>query len=353
MEQIKFYIHTGIGKTGSTAIQENFSDQRSLLLSKGILYTGDYLQYISEQPLTLGTLTLHDMEKDPRDCAECKKQSQCIDYILSYLKGIYDRARAGQVKKIVWSNESLHNFGVFAPAFARAEKWFDIKTIIYLRRQDHWFQSAYKQWGIKHKCYAGALLNFDEWYEKNRKVGDYYELTKKWFHALGNDRFSIRIYEKPALVQGVLPDFLAAIDESGLLDDMPLFGKRVNLSLNRDLLQLVKAYHSLFENEKTTEDINALFKNNLAREERESVIGELPFLSGEKRRQIISAYERSNAKTAKEFLGKKDGVLFKEALPDIDAPYKKLDELSPESTARIMMQILISFEKRLSALENR
>lgn len=43
------------------------------------------------------------------------------------------------------------------------ERGLDIEIQCYVRRHDKWMQSAYAQWGLKHKSYPGPVRAFENW----------------------------------------------------------------------------------------------------------------------------------------------------------------------------------------------
>src|SRR5437667_280063 len=68
-----------------------------------------------------------------------------------------------------------------APAFNAVADRVQLEIVAYLRRQDRWAVSAYKQWGIKHKTYEGPVQPFTKWF--NPEECDYLTVLNRW-HSL-------------------------------------------------------------------------------------------------------------------------------------------------------------------------
>lgn len=159
---MKFIIHVGMGKTGSTSIQSYFEENYEANLCKDIQYTGIMLENFdvpefgwqakSQAPLV--NKILH----------QSASQSEFVSVLN---KGLL-KAKKNQVKTVVWSNEGL--FGclpVLMGVVAQIElDGIELLFIAYLRNPIKWSLSAYKQWGIKHKTYEGPIVSFKDYFSK-------------------------------------------------------------------------------------------------------------------------------------------------------------------------------------------
>jgi hypothetical protein len=74
-------------------------------------------------------------------------------------------------------------------------------------------------------------------------------------------------------------------------------------------------------------------------------------LSPQQRRDIISPFEESNAKVAREYLGRSDGRLFYAPLPDLQEPWKPYEGLTMEKIVPIFIQMIFNINKRYQKQE--
>lgn len=156
----KLVVHIGQGKTGSTAIQTALRSNQDALLAQGVHYLGHLLENAQNVPklpwqhVVGSEMLLHQM---PEDVAKAD--------IIAVLTEELTRLSDLGAPFAIWSNEALfeRRFAV-GPALATLrEAGWPVQVVLYIRRHDGWAQSAYAQWGIKHKAYSGPVKPFREW----------------------------------------------------------------------------------------------------------------------------------------------------------------------------------------------
>lgn len=153
----KLIIHIGMGKTGSTSIQRTLRRAQGTLNSRGVCYLGLMLEHApSENPFP--------WQVDSGWGAFLRLDTkQANEQLLSVLVET-DKKLPSEIHTLVWSNESLFDgASLVQSAVEAASEIFDIEIVGYIRRPDSWVTSAYLQWGIKHKSYAGPLKPFRNW----------------------------------------------------------------------------------------------------------------------------------------------------------------------------------------------
>lgn len=153
-------VHIGTGKAGSTAIQRVLEEERARLAEQGIGWLGRLLEHAPGEERAGwqrpgGDAALFHGLPPERAAAE----------IHTVLSGALETAAARGMNRLVWSHEAIfaRREGV-APALTRlaAEGW-PVRAVVYLRRHDRWAQSAYAQWGLRHKSYEGPVRPFSDW----------------------------------------------------------------------------------------------------------------------------------------------------------------------------------------------
>lgn len=174
----KLILHIGMGKTGSTSIQRTLKTSKSQLLTKGIKYLGLMLE---EHPLETDYPWHFDFGwsnfiSSPIELREKQLTSALIEI---------NNSLPEDVHTLIWSNESFfEGIGLLKKILASIEDIFDIQIIGYIRSPGGWIQSAYMQWGIKHKTYNGPLKPFKAWtnqhpYRVMMRINEWLDFNRK------------------------------------------------------------------------------------------------------------------------------------------------------------------------------
>jgi hypothetical protein len=99
--------------------------------------------------------------------------------------------------KIIWSNESVYEMGsVFQPVIRDLALKHDLTfhLIAYARNMPSYIQSAYKQWGVKHKTNRGGIQPFTTWLQQSKKFLSYPTYLESW-DKLFPDQFHVFNYD--------------------------------------------------------------------------------------------------------------------------------------------------------------
>ena len=174
-------VHIGQGKTGSTAIQNALNSHRDVLLAQGVRYLGHMLENAgSDHPKAWQTLTgvdrlLHYMPDD-----------QVAQEVTDVLTKALEEASATGVRTLVWSNEALfmRRVGVIRALSEIQDAGWGVNVVLYLRRHDKWAQSAYAQWGVRHKSYRGPVKTFKDWVSE--RPPRFADAVEEWDANLGD-----------------------------------------------------------------------------------------------------------------------------------------------------------------------
>lgn len=139
-------IHVGMGKTGTSALQKFLREETDYLAARGIHYAGERVDRLTGY----GGIPKNTSVSTPEH--------------VSIALGEMARfaAERDDISRVVWSNEVLAQSlnaaetSAVIGAFAAQTDVFDaIEIVLVFRRQDEWFESAYRQWGLKHKLQEG------------------------------------------------------------------------------------------------------------------------------------------------------------------------------------------------------
>jgi hypothetical protein len=202
-------VHIGTGKTGSTAIQHALAKSSEVLRKNGIDYWGLNLEGCEQ------AARLHPWQKDSGtpifqklSVADAKQQlRQVLDLALETMAD-------GNLG--IWSNESIcERTTVYVPVIREACEAAGVACTIpcYVRNHRSYANSAYKQWGVKHKTYAGRILGFRDWIRSRKSFLSYGRLVKVWNDAFG-DALRLVNYDT---VSDVVQHFARYLPEPALL----------------------------------------------------------------------------------------------------------------------------------------
>jgi len=155
----KLLVHIGAGKTGSSSIQKTLRANQEHLKANGFKYLGLMLEHVEEKSdfdwNFIGGSDLF-FEHDPE---------KVISQASKVLRAEIESLRDGSIHTLIWSNEWMFTRDAWiVPILNKIrDDGNEVEIVCYVRRHDKWAQSAYSQWGIKHKTYKGPLRNFREW----------------------------------------------------------------------------------------------------------------------------------------------------------------------------------------------
>jgi hypothetical protein len=153
----KLIIHIGVGKTGSTAIQNSLVANEKLLREKKIFYCGFNFErtHLKENWMSEGrSLLLESFPSHIRRYGFSKVFDQLVNDTNTH-----------NYETFIVSNESYSDLPDILSDLLFCAKIFFHEIIIasYIRNPQQWLESAYLQWGIKNKTYSGEIKKFSEW----------------------------------------------------------------------------------------------------------------------------------------------------------------------------------------------
>lgn len=157
---MKLIVHVGHGKTGSSSIQQSLKVVRDRLGQQGVHYLGLMLEYAqTEQRKPWQSESGSGLFFDQMDAEQASAE------LLAVLESEVEQLRTAGIKRAIWSNEWLleRSQRVLPVLKALEERGLEIEIQCYVRRHDKWIQSAYAQWGLKHKSYTGQVRAFENW----------------------------------------------------------------------------------------------------------------------------------------------------------------------------------------------
>lgn len=282
-------LHIGTHKTGTTAIQRALRNNRRKLIKLGL----------AAQPPIRHELrdVLIQSSRDESACGHVTERF--LEVCASKLNGIVISSEA-------FSGEPLSgyaNASEMAERLRLCTRDFDVKIVVYLRRQDEFLESLYMQ-----KIHEGHSFSFADFLKSIASVSfDWYALVESYAEVFGRENIIVRRYEKRFMPcrESILEDFfqIAGADPKQL-----------------NLIQEKAAPNAGYG--PVAVEIARICNPNLVASERQELrhilqaaISKQPherysLLNAETRRQLLDRHEEGNARLAREYLDEASGQLF-------------------------------------------
>jgi len=283
----RLIVHIGVHKTGSTSIQHTLFRNTGQMADRGFLYPRFYAGRVNAVNHTSLAWEIEMNKLDHarlRNWAASLAQTDAHTVILS----------AEDFSRL----KSLDFLDCFSD-------FFEAEVVIYLRRQDSWVSSWYNQhikWPYVAKfarCTPSEFLrHLEDFYWIN-----YFETVERWGAVVGKDHIHIRILEK-GQIQDPIADLcdICGFDFE-LQQELP---HRANESLPAAQLKILRNLGM------------AQYPPGVRNKIIEAVM-RVPVLPSKEvypipiRRMILDRYKIGNYKLAEHYLGRKDGILFRES----------------------------------------
>jgi hypothetical protein len=328
---MRLILHIGQPKTGSTSIQNFLKLNKNILLKNGYLYETNTINHQAELD------KIFDKEMINHENMKRFKEK------------LLNIAKEQNANHIIISSESLFNLKKEYIEYLLGAFNLPTRIIVYLKRQDLYLESVWKQWHFKNKHFR----DFDDF--KNRfKIENYYEVLNRWNTFIKEkDQFLITPFEKRNFPEGLLKHFakILGLDEKLLnqlnfeIKDSLLFGGN-NRGLSPKGLKLAFLCRDLAKGplDYTIEKFIDKYFRDLFKKDFFESYG--LFKNKEDRLNYLRKFQDINSKIAEEFLNKK--ILFEDEIKE----EKKSDELTIADLAKMFMYFGIKVDNELNKLKN-
>lgn len=314
------FLHIGTHKTGTSALQHFFLTNREILEKHGVYYprTGCNREGM-HHPLFL-----------PLDTKNITQSKRTFSSMVDELK-----QEIGEKQQVLISSEMISKLISRKDFHAKSlfELFDTVKIIVYVRRPDDFIESAYRQQIKIRRTYS-----FDSCYEEHKRRNDIYMLCRKCSNFVGKDNVIVRCYEKNQFVGGtIFNDFLECIGLK-MTGEYTLPSRNINVSLGLDALLFKRAYNdlpsSIIEKRAVARMLETYMKQKPATKPRQRI------LSPQQRLDIIKEFEDGNRRVALEFLGRPEGRLFYDPLPDASSDWNHSASGTGETPRAIFLNLL-------------
>lgn len=328
-------LHIGMGKTGTTALQEFFWANREVLAEHDVCYPEIGSQSAAHHLISPSPL------------------QDLVDIGWKFLspKDWIEQVQALPQSRILMSSELMFStapkdVATFLDAVRDA---FEVKIIAYLRRPDNAIMAAFNQ-----QAKAGTQIRgIDAVLKARMQNFAYLDVLKHW--DAGVAAMIVRPYERKQLKDGdIIADFLSHILGIESLDGFTIPAREENANPRFATLALdfKVMINNLIPDTTASSKFNApLIAYSEAQDaDTQAVFRDQDTLTFEQRAKIIEYFREQNAYIASHYLGRESGQLFDETLSAGGA--KALDEVGRAQT-RVKIAEWISTQSPDLAVELR
>ena len=280
-------LHIGTHKTGTSALQSLLTRAAGRLARRGVRYLESGRENrIAHHPLAWALRGRRQTSME-----------------------VWERVRAELAESPARVNlVSTEGFWFEDPAEVKRQlgPCGEVKIVAYLRRQDAYMQSLYKQ-----TVASGRKVDFATWMEEMGRRGDYLSVVDRWAEAFGREAILVRPYERDGATVDVVDDFfsLVGLDPQEVIADIKRGSH--NPSPRRELLFLLRAFNQLG----LKVDYDKLFYSVIGKNK--AYVRSADLLNHEECVALLARYADANRVLAERYL---DGVPLFGAVPRREPP---------------------------------
>ncbi len=278
----RLLIHIGTGKTGTSSIQNFLYENRKKLSEDFSLFYPEYgltnLNHYGEM------IHAHYPVVPWIKGRETKK-----------LEKLFNSIKASGCGISVISCENLyHHLASEDIAFlAEVSKGFSVEIVCYVRRQDLYMESAWKQQvkiGVLHTPFPEFLKQHTQPQFLEKVHDNYYRMLQPWSANFGLEAIKVRAFDKSEWVnEDLIDDFLSTCGlEEGTALATLIRPKVANTALPSELIALVRKVNEMRLVPKNQQQDFVGYLNKIG------VFNDVPLLSEADRSAIINNYQESN-----------------------------------------------------------
>lgn len=300
-----FYLHIGMPKTATTALQTFLPLNQKILNRHGFVYPEMPFEFEGVAPGRNGYFLSFWLHR--KDHPEWKKGLELVEKSIKKYENVILSDEG------LWSRQRMRKFWKrIRRKVYRMDA--DIKVIVYLRRQDDEIESIWNQRVKSRK------VHIQESFEEYMQNGDYAYMPLDYDQALdrivkwiGKENLIVRPFEKQQFAGGTIyADFLHAVGLE-FTDEYELPPYTANVRLPDNAVEIKRQVNGLFKKNDTFDFYNEAmidaFGTGLMKERPRQ---KTSMFSPEQRAEFMERYEKGNAYVAREYLGRDDGILFYE-----------------------------------------
>jgi hypothetical protein len=325
------FLHIGLQKTGTTSIQTFLTQNQSLLADHGFVYPDPHKVRIGLDDINHGHL------------------SMCLTGYWRETGYQLNREEAwGELRDLYFETDGhllISHEGLSTPQMLPHLPFIrkmlgdlNVKIVLYLRRQDIFVQSVYKE-----RLKADETREFQQAFEQGDypRLLQFYSILEHWQKCVGRNNVIVRPYESGQLLGGdVLKDFLDVVG-AGEIQGLKMIPENENRTMNWNVLEISRVLNSMDISGAEVSDFKWWLNGILSEKEPDTFVDH-NIISPTTRQAILKDCQSGNEKIAREFLARADGRLFYDPHPDTAEDWQPHAGIPPGDVAKMLAAI---FEK--------
>jgi hypothetical protein len=339
--QTTIFIHIGESKTGTSIIQNFLNVNRKKLANElGYLYPN-----FSSHSYITGKCHNHVVWYSDAIKNGTSKFIVDMNKMINY-------CQAKGLANIILSNEGWllnEKTTIVFSEFLNQTQDVNLVIIGYLRRIDTWIESGWKQWGLK------VYDSIEEYADTPFVKFEYKAILdhlKEWESLIGKENMIIRPYEKRQLPGGLINDFLSQV---GIKFDDHAWNQTEdsnlakNFGFNRDVLEILHVCSDLYANRHDVQLFNT-FSDLLRDKFQKKPFEPYQLLSPKQRWDLINQNQNYEEEIAIKYMGRPDGKIFHDPLPDPDEDWEPYEGLTLEKAIPILVEMIHQEHKNIKQM---
>lgn len=309
------YLHIGMPKTGTSYIQKFLRTNASVLKTKN--YVFPFFPRIQNILPQRNARFLIHVFRDENGKVDSKTMQEVWDNNFEYISKLFN-----EYDNMILSEESIWSLRKKNDKFWKKLKneldsrGIDCKVVAYLRRQDlfeqsHWVQKVQEYETCSFKEYINGV---------STDRLDYYTRLNDIAKFMGKENIIVRVYEKQqwgGTQKNLISDFFQTVGLELTDEFVPPERSVINISLSGKYLAF-KHYMNRYPERKAKDykkDCLYMALGDLTyRNASNTNYSKNVFLSQEETLEYLAKFKEENEKVAREYLGREDGVLFKDEI---------------------------------------
>jgi len=326
---VRAVLHIGMPKTGTTSIQTWLELNRAALAARGVAYERLALQDMQAQPpsqvevglcgLTEAGLVVTNPEVRRAYAIDSLEEQRafCAEFEPRFARSV-EAAEAAGARTYVISSEHIEAWTETAEQVAGLDRFMreyfaDVTYLVYIRRQEDWLLSYYTQ-ALRRGDGVTLADYVDRW-----KACGFADRLDLWARVVGQDRLSVRLMERDALVGGdLLEDFARALGTNSAALRRPYRRNTAMSAIAAEFLRLMnRATPPLVDDGRRR---TPLLNGVAARLTALSARGPKLALSPEQAQAIRAANAADNVRIRDAFFPDRPALFADKPLPDGPAP---------------------------------
>ncbi len=339
------YLHIGLTKTASSSIQSFLTGNRDVLGQHGIAYP-DFGYPLRNKTSKKNARFLIE----PIITEDGKKSFKTPSP--HYAEGLDKTAELGKdYERIILSDEDIWRHSGFREGFWPTlkedldKRGLDIRIIVYLRRQDQWLQSHWRQ-NIKARNTTRTFGEFLKEAEEGGFPYDFGVYLDMLADIFGKEALCVRVFEKGQFKGEEATIYSDFLDIFGLSCDGFTVGQEYrNPSIQGSALELQRVLNEVPDSKGRRSPLIRNSLLNLPVHEKTTLFPG----GGKEQKAFLAGLKKSNSHVAREYLGREDGQLFYEPLEELPAQDFSTENLLRD-TVQTYGQALQTLEQQVKEL---